>query len=104
MTALSWPRLRRDTSRCGGWLQQLDPKAADVLIGYRFHRRSGRGYVSLTSPEGRKYRVYLEPARPTLSCVCQDYFHRHMFGSTLCKHGRAIRAGYGLRKFTCRGC
>lgn len=64
---------------------------------YRFHRRSARGYIGVTSPEGNHYRVYLEPERPTLTCICGDYEHRHMFGSTLCKHGRGVRARYDLR-------
>lgn len=99
MTALTWPRLqRRNIHRRGGWLRNLDPKALDVLVFYRFHRRSARGYIGLTSPEGRHYRIYLEPERPTLTCICGDYEFRHMFGSTLCKHGRGVRAGYNLAR------
>jgi len=95
---LTWPRLRRDSKACCAWLDRLDPKALDVLMFYRFHRRSARGYIGMTSPEGRHYRIYLEPERPTLTCICGDYAFRHMFSSTLCKHGRGVRAGYNLAR------
>ena len=90
---LRWPRKKRWNQcfkRLGG-----DGKATDALLFYAFHRRSDRGYVALTSPEGRGHRVYLE-AEGFLSCTCADYLFRRFNTFGQCKHGRAVAAAYGL--------